>query len=93
MEIVEEILRKYDEVFKDLPLKGKGNLRFGRSMVSVSNIASQYYCEQKLDMESEVPMPPTKEMIQGQNAHEAAATLGIPVSKEEAIKEAARYEL
>ena len=72
MDIAEEILRKYDEVFNNLPRKGKGNLRFGRSIVSVSNIAEQYYCEQKLDLESEHPVPPTEQMIKEEEGHEAA---------------------
>jgi len=42
MDIAEEILMKYEEVFSNLPDKGKGNLRFGRSMVSISNIAEQF---------------------------------------------------
>ena len=83
-----QILSKYDEVFDNLPHKGKGKLRFGRSMVSISNIAQQYYCEQKLDLESEYPMPPTEQMQKGGAGHEAAATLGVAVSKEEAIKDA-----
>ena len=90
MDIAEEILRKYDEVFNDLPSKGKGKLRFGRSLVSISNIAEQYYCEQKLDLESEIPMPPTEQMRKGEEGHEAAATLGVAVSKEEAIKDAVK---
>ncbi len=88
MNIAEEILKKYEEVFDNLPAKGKGKLRFGRSMVSISNIAEQYYCEQKLDLESEYPMPPTEQMQKGEEGHGAAATLGVVVSKEEAIKEA-----
>ena len=43
MDIGEEILKKYDEVFNNLP--PRGNLKFGRRMESVSNIAEQYYCE------------------------------------------------
>ena len=88
MDIAEEILRKYEEVFSSLPDKGMGKLRFGRNMLSVSNIAEQYYCEQKLDMESEIPMPPTEQMKRGAEAHEAAATLGIVESKEQAVKDA-----
>ena len=57
MDIGEEILKKYDEVFNNLPQKG--SLKFGRRMVSVSNIAEQYYCKKKLDLESEYPIPPT----------------------------------
>lgn len=86
MDIADEILRKYEEVFSNLPEKGMGKLRFGRSMLSISNIAEQYYCEQKLDMESEIPMPPTEQMKKGQETHEAAATLGVAESKEQAIK-------
>ena len=90
MDIAEEILRKYEEVFSNLPGKGMGRLRFGRSMLSVSNIAEQYYCEQKLDMESEIPMPPTEQMKAGGAAHEAAATLGLEISKEQAITDAVK---
>jgi len=31
-----------------------GKLRYGRSMLSISNIAQQFSCEQKLDMEAEL---------------------------------------
>jgi CRISPR/Cas system-associated exonuclease Cas4 (RecB family) len=57
-------------------------------MVSISNIASQFYCEQKLDLASEYPMAPTEQMQKGIEAHESAATMGIAVSKEEAVKDA-----
>ena len=75
MDIGKEILRKYDEVFNNLPRKGEGNLKFGRSMVSISGIAEQYYCEQKLDLESEFPLPPTEQMIKG----EAETIIGMNV--------------
>jgi CRISPR/Cas system-associated exonuclease Cas4 (RecB family) len=88
MEIASTILSKYDAVFNNLPEKGRGHLRFGRSMVSISNITTQFYCEQKLDLASEYPMAPTEQMQKGVEAHEAAATLGMAVSKEEAVKDA-----
>jgi hypothetical protein len=88
MDITNTILSKYDAVFNNLPEKGKGHLRFGRSMVSISNIAAQFYCEQKLDLASEHPVAPTEQMQKGIEAHEAAATLGMAVSKEEAVKDA-----
>jgi hypothetical protein len=59
-------------------------------MLSISNIAQQFYCEQKLDMESEVPMPPTEQMKLGGTAHEAAATIGLEVSKEQSISDAVK---
>ena len=65
MNIADEILREYEEVFSNLPHEGEGQLRFGRSMVSISNIAGQFYCEQKLDLESEYPIPPTEQMKTG----------------------------
>ena len=62
-----------------------GKLRFGRSMLSISNITQQFYCEQKLDMESLIPVAPTELMKAGGAAHEAAATIGLETSKEQAI--------
>jgi len=45
MDISKRVLDKCNEVFSNLPPKGKGNLRFGRSLISISSIAGQYYCE------------------------------------------------
>ena len=56
MNIAGQILKKYEDTLNKLPEKGKGSLRFGR--VSISNIAAQYYCEQKLDLASEFPTHP-----------------------------------
>ena len=85
MDVASEVLRKYEEVFSTLPDRSKGKLRFGRNMLSISNIAQQFYCEQKLDMESQLPMPPTEQMKAGGAAHEAAATIGLEISREQAI--------
>ncbi len=90
MDVAAEILRKYEGVFNNLPDKGMGKLRYGRSMLSISNIAQQFYCEQKLDMESEVPMPPTEQMKAGLAAHETAATIGLEISREQAITDAVK---
>ena len=56
MDIARQILSKYDGIFDNLPAKDK--LRFGRSLISVSGIAGQYYCEKKLELQNECPMPP-----------------------------------
>jgi len=85
MNIAEEILAKYDNLFEDLSKQGKGDLRFGRSLVSVSAISGQYYCEKKLEMENDHPLPPSKRMIEGEAGHEAATSLAEPVLKEEGI--------
>lgn len=90
MDIGDEILRKYNEVFNNLPKWGRGKLRFGRNTVSVSSIAEQYYCEKKLDLMNEYPVPPSEQMVKGEVGHTAASTLGIVVSKEEAVIEAVK---
>ncbi|MFC1995604.1 hypothetical protein ACFLVM_01845 [Chloroflexota bacterium] len=85
MNIAEEILKKYEEVFNNLPEQGKGNLKFGRSTVNVSAISGQYYCEKKLELESEYPLPPSERMITGEAGHEAATAYAEPIPKEEGI--------
>jgi len=81
-----EILNKYDDIFCNLPKKG--SLKFGNSLVKVSSISSQYYCEKKLELQNEFPLPPTEQMQQGTEGHETAISLAEPVSKEEAVQEA-----
>ena len=88
MKIADEIKKNYSDIFNDLPSKGKGNLRFGRSLVNVSSIAGQYYCEKKLEMANEFPLPATERMQEGEAGHEAITTLAEPLTREEAIIEA-----
>ena len=38
MTIAEEILQKYDELFNNLPGKGRGNLRFGLALVAFTKL-------------------------------------------------------
>ena len=87
MDIAGEILNRYTEVMNRL-LKSKGELRFGRSAISISSIAQQYYCEKALELSHEHPLPPTEKMKQGEAGHESITTLAEPVSKEECFKEA-----
>jgi len=85
MDIAEQILSKYNTLFENLPEQGSGNLRFGRNLISVSAISGQYYCEKKLELESEYPLPPSERMLTGEAGHEAATSFAEPVSKEEGI--------
>ncbi len=85
MDVANEILAKYNALFENLPEQGKGNLKFGRSLISVSAISGQYYCEKKLEMENDHPLPPSKRMIEGEAGHEAATSYAEPVTKEEGI--------
>ena len=87
MDIANDIQRKYDDIFNNLP-NGKGNLRFGRRTLSVSSIAKQFYCEKSLEMDYEHPLPPTERMQKGEEGHESITALAKPVSREESIKEA-----
>ena len=89
MDIASEILKKYDSVFDGLP-KGRGNLRFGRNLVSVSLIAKQYYCEKALELDFKHPAPPTKIMQKGKEGHESVTALAKPITKERAIEDAVK---
>ncbi len=88
MDIASEILNKYELLFRGLPPRGSGRLRLGRSLVSISTIASQYYCEKKLELQDKYPMPPTRRMLDGESGHEATIALATPVSREEGTRQA-----
>ena len=87
MDIASDILSKYNTVMNRL-YESKNKLRFGRSAISISSIAQQYYCEKAVELNHEHPLPPTKKMKQGEAGHESVTTLAKPVSKEESFKEA-----
>ena len=86
--ITGKILERYSSVLDNLPPKNKGNLKFGRRYVSVSSIASQYYCEKKLELQYRYPRPPTKKMLDGIMGHDVVTTSAIPLTREEAYQEA-----
>lgn len=81
------ILDQYQAVFDALQ-DSKNELRFGRGAVSISAIAQQYFCEKELELDYEHPQEPTREMVAGRDGHETITTLAVPVTKEEAIKDA-----
>lgn len=56
MDIAKKIHSEYKKVWDSLP-SGKGNLRFGRKLVSISSIAQQYYCEKTLELNFVNPSP------------------------------------
>ena len=88
LELSDQILRQYYSLYDNLPKKGDGHLRFGYSLLRISDIASQYYCEKKLELRQEHPLPPTQRMIDGESGHEAVISLAEPLTKEEAIEAA-----
>ncbi len=88
MELAGEILSKYLSVFKGLPPVGEGGLRFGESLVRISTIASQYYCEKKIELQYRYPRPPTVRMKQGAEGHELVTSEAAPLTREEALETA-----
>jgi CRISPR/Cas system-associated exonuclease Cas4 (RecB family) len=88
MGIEKDILSRYRSLYDNLPAKRGGHLRFGNSLLRVSDIASQYYCEKKLQLRYEYPLPPTQRMIDGEAGHEAVTSLAEPLTREEAIEAA-----
>ena len=75
MDVEKDILSKYYSIFDGLPRKGEGELRFGLSLVRISDIASQYYCEKKIELQQEHPLPPSEKMIKGEAGHESVTEL------------------
>ena len=88
MELAGEILTKYLSIFDGLPPVGEGDLRFGESLVKISTIALQYYCEKKLELQHQYPMPPTVRMQQGEAGHELVTAKAAPLTREEAVETA-----
>ena len=88
LELGKKILKEYYSLYDNLPNKGDGHLRFGYSLLRVSDIASQYYCEKKVELRQEHPLPPNQRMIYGEAGHEAVTSWAEPLTKEEAIEAA-----
>jgi len=86
MDLEKQILKGYENIISGLP--PVGNLRFGRKMVRVSDIAKQYYCEKALELSYLKPLPQTKRMAEGVKGHVAIASTAKPMTHEEAVKEA-----
>ncbi len=58
------------DLLREIAEKEKGNLRFGARFLPVSEIASQYYCEKKVEMSRIFGRKETSEMKNGKEAHE-----------------------
>ena len=86
MDIAKKIQIECKKTWDSLP-RGKGNLRFGRKLVSISSIAQQYYCEKALELDYKHPSPPTESMKKGSKGHESITALAEPVSPEVAIQD------
>lgn len=89
MKNARKIFEQYQSIFEYSELLTR-KLRFGRRIVSISDVAQQYYCEKALQLNYEHPMEPTNEMREGTLGHETSTILAKPVSKEQAIRDAVK---
>jgi CRISPR/Cas system-associated exonuclease Cas4 (RecB family) len=65
-----------------------GNLRFGLPSVSASDIASQFYCERKVEFRYTVGRVRTPEMVEGENRHAKLVEKAIQKPPEQILREA-----
>ena len=80
-----EQLENFDSLAKELKQNRdqSGRLRFGRSMVVASDIAEQFYCEKKLEMEYLHGEVETEAKAIGTEAHEKLAEDSVKVKREQ----------
>ena len=66
-------IEEYDSLFRQILQKkenNQGDLRFNRSTIRASDVAGQYYCEKKIEMQYLYGKIETKTKTQGTEAHE-----------------------
>ncbi len=85
MEAWEKGLARYESLRKEVA-EGEGKLRFGSRFLKASEIASQYYCEKKVELTRIYGRIETEEMRKGTNAHEGLLVDMVKVKKEELWK-------
>lgn len=78
-------LERFDSLLKALSRKQdeNGKLRFNRSFVIASDIASQYYCEKKVEMQYLPGEVETESKNIGTEAHEKLTENSLKVKREE----------
>jgi CRISPR/Cas system-associated exonuclease Cas4 (RecB family) len=81
-------LERFDSLLKDLSQKQreKGELRFNRSFVIASDIAGQYYCEKKIEMQYLHGKVETESKSIGTRAHEKLTEDTVKVQRSELWK-------
>jgi len=80
------IEKRFSELSEEIIKKEKSNLRFSAKFLSVSEIATQYYCEKKVEMEQEYGKRETPEMKIGEEAHELLLKDSVKVKREQILK-------
>lgn len=84
-----EQLESLDALFKELKHNREkaGRLRFGRSVIAASDIAEQFYCEKKLEMEYFHGKVETETKAAGTVAHEKLTEDSVKVKREQLWQE------
>ena len=83
-------LDAFDSLLKELDGKRKGRegrLRFERSVIIASDIAEQYYCEKKVEMQYLYGEIETEEKSIGTQAHKQLEESAVKIKREELWKE------
>lgn len=78
-------LESFDSLLKELKQNRElgGRLRFGRSMIVASDIAEQFYCEKKVEMEYLHGEVETEAKNIGTEAHEKLTEDSVKVKRDE----------
>jgi len=63
-------LEKYNSLLEQIGQRKEGELRFNRCTIRASDVAGQYYCEKKIEMEYLYGEVETETKNQGTEAHE-----------------------
>ena len=66
-------IEEYDSLFRQILQKkenNQGDLRFNRSSIRASDVAGQYFCEKKIEMQYHYGEIETKTKTHGTEAHE-----------------------
>jgi CRISPR/Cas system-associated exonuclease Cas4 (RecB family) len=83
LESFESMLKELKRIREDQTER----LRFGRSIIIASDIAEQYYCEKKVEMQYLHGEIETKEKISGSLAHEKLEEDAVKIKREDMWKE------
>jgi len=83
---LEEHLRRYGALIKDLSAIEERVLRFKSKLVAVSEIAAQYYCEKKVELRRIHGEEETPEIKEGKVAHDLLLKDTVQASREEILR-------
>jgi CRISPR/Cas system-associated exonuclease Cas4 (RecB family) len=78
-----ESLKHFEELLKEAAEAKEARLRFGAKLLSVSELAEQYYCEKKVELKRLYGEEETLGMKLGKEAHEALLKGSVKIKLEE----------